>query len=135
MVTPPISIPVSSLVCTASAKLTFLTPKRCLTSPFTSSLVVASTRQAAKWPSGRREATRMVLADRSSGTPYASQKRAVSAKSGSQSISSKATPSVCIDSRTAASIGIVGEARSGPVKGRSIRGESEPGKQPQWACS
>ena len=108
MVTPPISIPVSSLVCSASAKLTFLTPNRCLTRPFTSSLVVARTRHAAKWPSGRREATKIVLADRSSGTPYASQKRAVSARSGSHSISSKATPSVRIESRTAGSIGIAG---------------------------
>ena len=67
-VTPPISIPVQLLGLLCEAKLALRTPSRRRTIPFTSRRVVASTRQAATWPSGFREATRMVLADRSRGT-------------------------------------------------------------------
>src|SRR5690606_9970026 len=85
-VTPPISIPVSSTVRSAGANDTFFTPRRRLTVPLTSTLVVARATQAAWWPAGRLDATRMVLADSPGSTPYASQNAAVSARSGSQSM-------------------------------------------------
>ena len=83
-VTPPISIPVTSTVSSAEANETFLTPSRLRTSPLTSRRVLASAKQTARSPIGRREETRMALADWSRGMSYAAQNAAVSASSGSQ---------------------------------------------------
>ena len=68
-VTPPIIMPVMLIVSSAGANEAFFTSSRLRTSPLTSSRSVASTTQATWRPSGRREETTMVLAERSSGMP------------------------------------------------------------------
>ena len=62
-VTPPITIPVRCAVSSAEAKDSFFTPSRSATAWFTSSLVVARTRQSAWTFGSRRVATRIALAE------------------------------------------------------------------------
>src|SRR5262252_8462714 len=91
-VTPPISMPVSSRVSSAVANDTRGTSRRRRTTWFTSSRVVASTRQAQYFLGSFFEATMIVLPEWSRATPYFSQNAAVSANSGSMRISSHGTP-------------------------------------------
>src|SRR5215472_2935838 len=91
-VTPPISMPVSARVSSAVANDTRGTSRRRRTTWFTSSRVVASTRQAQYFLGSFFEATMIVLPEWSRATPYFSQNAAVSANSGSMRISSHGAP-------------------------------------------
>ena len=80
---PPYSMPVCSTATSTAANEALRTSSWRRTSPLTSALVVASTTQAANLVSpSRRPAITTQLADSSSGTPYRSQKAAVSASAG-----------------------------------------------------
>src|SRR6266545_456540 len=116
-VTPPISMPVSACVSGPVAKDARETSMSRRTVWLTSRRVVASTRQAQYRLGSFFEATTMVLPEWSSGTPYFSQKAAVSAKSGSMRITSYGAPrasraAVTFRSMSASSLMEVG-ARSG----------------------
>ena len=77
-------MPVSSTASSIAANEARRASNRLRTRPFTSARVVASTTHAAyRTSSPRLPATTTQLADASSGTPYASQNAAVSARSGS----------------------------------------------------
>ena len=92
-VTPPMVIPVRAAVSSAPANDALRTSSRRRTTPLTSSRVVASTTQAT-WRGGSDlPATRIVLAESSSATPYAAQNAAVSASAGSQGSTSTLSPS------------------------------------------
>src|SRR5499426_2472189 len=91
-VTPPITMPVSSRVSSAVANDTRGTSRRRRTTWFTSSRVVASTRQAQYFLGSFFEATMIVLPEWSRATPYFSQNATVSANSGSMRISSHGAP-------------------------------------------
>jgi hypothetical protein len=83
-VIPPYSMPVSRTASSIGAKLALRASRCRRTTPFTSARVVARTTQAAyEVTSPRRPATITQFADSSSATPYAAQKAAVSARSGS----------------------------------------------------
>src|SRR5215470_16754983 len=85
-------MPVSSRVSSAVAKDTRGASRRRRTAWFTSSRVVASTRQAQYFFGSFLDATMIVLPEWSRATPYFSQKAAVSAKSGSMRMSSQVAP-------------------------------------------
>src|SRR5437870_5352724 len=103
-VTPPIIMPVRSFVSSAVAKETRETSRRGRTVWLTSSRFVASTRHAQYFFGSFFEATMMVLPEWSSGTPYFSQKAAVSAKSGSIRMTSQVAPRPSRAAATFASI-------------------------------
>src|SRR3990172_611516 len=97
-------MPVRSFVSSAVAKEARETPMRRRTVWLTSSRVVASTRHAQNVFGSFFEATMMVLPEWSSGTPYFSQKAAVSAKPGSIRMTSCVAPSFSRAAATRASI-------------------------------
>lgn len=68
-VTPPISMPVTSIVSSAGAKDSLRTPRRLRTTRLTSRRVVARSTHTANFPGGFFDATRIAFADRSSGMP------------------------------------------------------------------
>ena len=68
-VTPPICIPVISIVSSAEANEAFFTPKRRRTTPLTSSRVLASTRHTAYTLGSDLPTTRIAFADWSSRYP------------------------------------------------------------------
>ena len=84
-VTPPIIIPVSSLVSSAEANEHLAPPSSLRTVLLTSRRVEAVTTQTQCFFGSFFDATTMVLPEFSGGKPYRSQNLAVSAKSGSQS--------------------------------------------------
>src|SRR4029077_12883568 len=99
-VTPPICMPVMSVVSSPAANDAFFTPNLWRPTPFTSRRVEASTRHAA-WTRGSDLPTTMIaLADWSSGYPYASQNAAVSAAAGSHATTSNGTPVAAAAART-----------------------------------
>src|SRR5262245_35628357 len=117
-------MPVSSRVSSAVANDTRGTSRRRRTTWFTSSRVVASTRQAQYFFGSFFDATMIVLPEWSRATPYFSQKAAVSAKSGSIRMSSQGAPRpwrawATLASMTASSLMRV-RARAGRSGGRDL---------------
>src|ERR671911_2052841 len=124
-VMPPYSIPVATTASSMGMNDAFRASSRRRTTPFTSARVVARTMHAAtRCSPPRRPATTTQLADTSSGTSYAAQNWAVSARSGSISATYTSASGRSARARDTGSASRSGRSLAGTIVNVPIRGPS-----------